>query len=75
MIIRNKYLNISAADVNSEVDIFKLKTWRLEIEQNIMTLGLNLERSSQDTKCLQNTKTARKYQIILTRQIQTRNQN
>ena len=70
MIIRNKYLNIYSEDVNSEIDIFKLKTWLLEIEENIMTLGITLERSSQDTKWVQKTKTARKYQIILKGQIQ-----
>lgn len=72
MIIRNKYLNISSEDVNSEVDIFKLKTWLLEIEENIMTLGIALERSSQDTQWTQRTKTARKYQVILKGQIQNR---
>lgn len=72
MIIRNKYLNISSEDVNSEVDIFKLKTWLLEIEENIMTLGITLERSSQDSTWVQKTKMARKYQIILKGQIQNR---
>ncbi len=74
MNIHNKYLNISTEDINKETDIFKLKEWLLDIEENIMTLGIALERLSsvQDQKWQHKSKTARKYQIILKGQIQNR---
>ena len=74
MIIYNKYLDISTEDVDKEVDIFKLKGWLLNIEENIMTLGITLQRTEkiQDLTWLNKIKTARKFQIILKGQIQNR---
>ena len=67
MNIYNKFLKISTEDVDKGYDIFKLKEWLLKVEENLLTLSIAIERVPDSR-----TKSARKLQIILKQQIQSR---
>ena len=72
MIIINKYLNISTEDVNKETDIFVLKQWLLEIEENIITMGIAIERTpdiDENQQWLNKIKSAKKLQSVLKQQV------
>lgn len=81
MIIRNKYLNITNEDVQKQTDLNTLNQWLLDIDENIVTMDITINRAKSkafqqqifsDPKWFERITTARRLQGLLKNQILNR---